>query len=87
MDAAIAQKFQRTFGVAIKPIRERVVIDENETKRNKSQHEQFKTGTELMYGGQGKILDINNLTTNKSQRGQTTSIRPMTALFLRHMGA
>jgi hypothetical protein len=65
MDAAIAQKFQRTFGVAVEPIREQVVIDENETKINKLQHKQFKTGTELMYGGQGNTLDKNNLTTNK----------------------
>jgi hypothetical protein len=65
MDAAIAQKFQRTFGVAVEPIKGRVVIDENETKGKILQHEQFKTGTELMYGGQGKILGINHLITNK----------------------
>ncbi len=41
-----------------------MVIEDDETKGNTSQHKQFKTGTEIMYGGQGKILNKNNLTTN-----------------------
>ena len=57
MDAAIAQKFQRTFGVADGPIRNRGVGDT-------SHHKQFKTGTVLMYGGQGKKIDTNNLIKN-----------------------
>ena len=64
MDAAIAQKFQRTFGVADGPIRNRGVIDDNETEGDTSHHEQFKTGTVLMYGGQGKKIDTNNLIKN-----------------------
>ena len=65
MDAAIAQKFQRTVGAAVDPTVGRVVIDDNETTGKISQHEQFKTGTEIMYGGQGKTLDINHLITTK----------------------
>ena len=64
MDAAIAQKFQRTFGVADGPIRNRGVIDDNETEGDTSHHEQFKMGTVLMYGGQGKKIDTNNLIKN-----------------------
>jgi hypothetical protein len=64
MDAAIAQKSQKTFGVADEPIRGRVVIKDDETKGNTSKHKQFKMGAEIMYGGQGKILNKNNLTTN-----------------------
>ena len=86
MDAAIAQKFQRTFGVADGPIRNRGVIDDNETEGDTSHHEQFKTGTVLMYGGQGKKIDTNNLKTI-SQRGHTMSTRSTLALFRQQMGA
>ena len=64
MDAAIAHKFQKTLGVADEQIRGSVVIDANETTGNTSHHDQFQTGTELMYGGKGKILDSTNRTIN-----------------------
>jgi hypothetical protein len=62
MDTAIANKFIKTLATAEAPSRGRVQAPGQDIKGNTPPTDTFKTGTELMYGGQGKLTSTTNLT-------------------------
>ena len=62
MDTAIANKFIKTLSVAEEPTRGRVQGPGQDTKGNTPPTDIFKTGAELLYGGQGKLTNTTNLT-------------------------
>ena len=85
MDTAIANKFIKTLSVAEVPSRGHVQVPGQDTKDNTPPTDTFKVGTELMYGGQGKLTSTTNLTliTDNSRAFEgditdqkTISIRP-----------
>ena len=61
MDTAIANKFIKTLSVAEAPSRGRVQAPGQDTKDNTPPTDTFKVGTELLYGGQGKLMSTTNL--------------------------
>ena len=61
MDTAIANKFIKTLSVAEAPSRGRVHAPGQDTKDNTPPTDTFKVGTELLYGGQGKLMSTTNL--------------------------
>jgi hypothetical protein len=73
MDTVIANKFIKTLSVAEgSPMgSEQVQLHKQESNRPPS--DIFKTGTELMYGGQGKNTNNCNLTPVIAQRNEQTS--------------
>ena len=63
LDADIANKFIRTLGTSEAPSRGRIQAPGQDTQGDTPPpNDTFKTGTELMYGGQGKIQNTINLT-------------------------
>ena len=62
MDTAIANKFIKTLSVAEVPSQGCVQVPGQDTKDNTPPTDTFKVGTELMYGGQGKLMSTTNLT-------------------------
>ena len=76
MDTVIANKFIKTLLVAEEPPKGTVQAQEHEQKGDSQPNKTFKTGTELMYGGQGKITSNNNLTSvtaTKVDEGSVTN--------------
>jgi hypothetical protein len=74
MDTVIVSKFIKTLLVAEGPRPtgpEQAQLHERESDRPPS--DMFKTGTELMYGGQGKTTNNFNLTPVNAQRNDETS--------------
>jgi hypothetical protein len=73
MDTVIMSKFIKTLEVAEGPPTgpEQAQLHERESDRPPS--DMFKTGTELMYGGQGKTTNNFNLTPVNAQRNDETS--------------
>ena len=63
MESVIAKKFIKTLSVAEAPSRGSVPATSQVTTSGAPPNGIFKTGTELMYGGQGKITSTTNLTT------------------------
>ncbi len=68
MDTAIATKFIKTLSVAEAPSRGRVQAPGQGTKDSTPPTDTFKVGTELMHGGQGKLMSTTNLTIITDQR-------------------
>ncbi len=68
LDDAIANKFVKILQVAEGQQKRRVHMIENDVKEDKTTANRFKTGTELLYGGQGKITNTNNLTQSNNER-------------------
>ena len=68
MDAAIANKFFKTLPVAEGQQKGTVHMIENDVKEDKTTLNRFRTGTELLYGGQGKNTSTNNLTQSNNNR-------------------
>ena len=61
MDMVIANKFIKTLSVAEEPLAGTRQIKTNDKKDNMPLNDIFKTGVELMYGGQGKIINTSTL--------------------------
>jgi len=73
MDTVIVSKFIKTLSVAEGPPTgaERAQLHQRES--NEPPSDLFKTGTELMYGGQGKTTNNFNLTPVTAQTNKETS--------------
>ncbi len=67
LDAAIANKFVKILQVAEGQQKWTVHMIEDDIKEDKTTANRFKTGTELLYGGQGKITNTNNLTQSNNE--------------------
>ncbi len=63
LESVIAKKFIKTLSVAEAPSRGSVPARSQVTTSGAPPNGIFKMGTELMYGGQGKITSMTNLTT------------------------
>jgi hypothetical protein len=68
LDAAIANKFVKILQVAEGQQKRTVHMIKDDIKEEKTTANRFKTGTELLYGGQGKITETNNLTQSNNER-------------------
>lgn len=68
MDAAIASKFVKTLQVAEGQPKRPVHMIENDGKEGKPTANKFQTGTELLYGGQGKKPNTSNLNQTKNEQ-------------------
>ena len=76
MDTIIANKFIKTLLVAEEPPKGTVRAHEHEHKGNSQPNNTFKMGTELMYGGQGKItsnIKLTSVTATKDNEGSVTN--------------
>jgi hypothetical protein len=68
MDAAIANKFAKTLQVAEGQPKRTVHMIEHDVKEDKTTANRFQTGTELLYGGQGKKPNTTNLNQSNNKR-------------------
>jgi hypothetical protein len=73
MDTVIVSKFIKTLSVAEGPPTEAERAQLHEGESDKPPSDLFKTGTELMYGGQGKTTNNVNLMPVTSQTTEETS--------------
>jgi hypothetical protein len=76
MDTVIANKFIKTLSVAEEPPKGTVQAQEHKQKGNSQLNDTFKMGTELMYGGQGKItsnINVTSVTAKKDNAGSVTN--------------
>ena len=75
MESVIANKFIKTLSVAEGPSRGSVRATSQVTTSSTPPNGIFKTGTELMYGGQGKITSTTNLTTVTDTQNEMVHVR------------
>ena len=73
MDTIVANKFIKTLSVAEEPPTGSEEVQLHERESNNPPSNRFKTGTELMYGGQGKNANSVNLTPVIEPRDKQTS--------------
>jgi hypothetical protein len=74
METVVVSKFIKTLQVVEGPPPSSQQANQHDTERNRLPDDMFQTGTELLYGGQGKTMCNNNLTPVSPKTCDTSSV-------------